>query len=95
MSSEIPEKKSELEHGGHVDVLHDEVLANAELMNDAVDGENLEHDQTVWEAAKTHPWACLWAFVMCFTIVSSPVREPRTRMTAQALFHPGQQLMPT
>ena len=23
----------------------------------------------LWEAAKTHPMACFWAFLMCFTIV--------------------------
>lgn len=46
------------------------VLANAELMNDAIDGENREHAIGLWDAAKGHPWACLWAFIMCFTIVS-------------------------
>lgn len=51
------------------DVLHSEVLVNADLMNDAFDGENREHEQGVWAAAKQHPWACFWAFTMCFTIV--------------------------
>ncbi|KAJ5682093.1 uncharacterized protein N7477_002033 [Penicillium maclennaniae] len=51
------------------DVLHSEVLVNADLMNDAFDGENREHQMGVWQAAKQHPWACFWAFTMCFTIV--------------------------
>ncbi|EED24629.1 hexose carrier protein, putative [Talaromyces stipitatus ATCC 10500] len=51
------------------DILHSEVLGNADLMNDAFDGENREHEMGVWEAAKTHPWACFWAFIMCFTII--------------------------
>ncbi|KAJ7059177.1 maltose permease [Mycena amicta] len=51
------------------DVLHDEVLRNSALMNDAFSGENHEHAETLWQAAKSHPWACLWAFIMCFTIV--------------------------
>jgi hypothetical protein len=52
------------------DILHSEVLVNADLMNDAFDGENREHEMGTWEAVKAHPWACLWAFTMCFTIVS-------------------------
>ena len=50
-------------------VYHSEVLVNADLMHDAFDGENHEHEQTVWQAVKANPMACLWAFVMCFTIV--------------------------
>lgn len=41
----------------------------AEILADAVDGENHEHQMGVWDAAKQYPWACFWAFVMCFTIV--------------------------
>lgn len=41
------------------------VLANTDLMDAAVDGENREHAMTLWAAAKTHPWACLWAFTFC------------------------------
>ncbi|KAJ5242047.1 uncharacterized protein N7469_000374 [Penicillium citrinum] len=52
-----------------VEIHQDEVLANPELMNDAFEGENLEHQMGSWEAAKKHPWACFWAFMMCFTIV--------------------------
>ncbi|KAJ6456173.1 maltose permease [Mycena sanguinolenta] len=51
------------------DALYAEVLANQHLMNDAFDGENHEHAETLWQAAKTHPMACVWAFIMCFTIV--------------------------
>ncbi|KAL4962744.1 putative MFS maltose transporter [Aspergillus stella-maris] len=46
-----------------------EILKNDELMHNAFDGENLEHEMGVWEATKSHPWACFWAFIMCFTIV--------------------------
>ncbi|KAH8671714.1 maltose permease [Xylariales sp. PMI_506] len=63
------EPKSEVQEAGQIAVLHEEVLKNAELFNDAVDGENREHQMGVWEAAKTHPWACFWSFIMCFTIV--------------------------
>ncbi|KAF7551091.1 hypothetical protein G7046_g7807 [Stylonectria norvegica] len=51
------------------DVLHSEILINQDLLIEAFDGENREHQQGVWSAAKSHPWACLWAFLMCFTIV--------------------------
>jgi MFS transporter, SP family, general alpha glucoside:H+ symporter len=54
----------------HVDADQSKILANQDLMADAFDGENHEHEQTVWQAVKAHPWACLWAFIMCFTIVS-------------------------
>lgn len=47
-----------------------DVLVNADLMKDAFDAENKEHDMGVWEAVKTHPMACFWAFIFCFTIVS-------------------------
>lgn len=69
MSAAIAETKG-LEAGVHVDVKNSDVLANQDLMNDAFEGENHEHQQGVWEAVKAHPWACLWAFTMCFTIVS-------------------------
>jgi SP family general alpha glucoside:H+ symporter-like MFS transporter len=67
--SSIKEKD---EHAAHVDVKHSEVLVDQDLMNDALDGENREHEMGVWDAAKKHPWACFWAFTMCFTIVSLP-----------------------
>ena len=52
------------------DVLHDEVLANPDLMEDAFEGENLQHSEGLWAAAKAHPKSCFWAFIMAFTIVS-------------------------
>ena len=52
------------------DVLHSDVLINQQLMNDAVDGENREHEMGMLAAIKQYPWACFWAFIMCFTIVS-------------------------
>ncbi|KAJ5274078.1 hypothetical protein N7478_009203 [Penicillium angulare] len=60
------EKKEDLHP---VDISHDEVLANPDLMNDALDAEAHEHEMGTWEAAKAHPMACFWAFIMCFTIV--------------------------
>lgn len=62
--------KSDEVHGEKAAVEQAEVLVKSDLMNDAFDGENREHDMTTWEAMKSHPWACLWAFTMCFTIVS-------------------------
>ncbi|KAL2799939.1 general substrate transporter [Aspergillus keveii] len=52
-----------------VDMDKSNTLADRNLLNDAVDGENREHQMGVWEAAKRYPWACFWAFIMCFTIV--------------------------
>lgn len=40
------------------------------ILNDAYQGENREHEMGSWEAAKKHPMACMWAFIFCFTIVS-------------------------
>ncbi|KAF5987165.1 major facilitator superfamily transporter [Fusarium coicis] len=66
MSEQILKPKEEL---GHADFDHNEVLKNNDLMHDAFDAEQREHEQGVWAAAKAHPWACFWAFIMCFTIV--------------------------
>ncbi|RDW68173.1 hypothetical protein BP6252_09569 [Coleophoma cylindrospora] len=55
--------------GQHHDILRDEVLANQDLINDAIEAENAEHAMDMWTAAKKHPAACLWAFLMCFTII--------------------------
>lgn len=63
--------KEEVRGPDEVDI-HDEVLVNDILMNDAIDGENDEHAMGMWQAVKTYPWACLWAFTFCFTIVSRP-----------------------
>jgi len=54
---------------------HSEVLEDKGLMNEAFQGENAEHEMTLWQAAKNHPMACMWAFIMCFTIVSNHVRR--------------------
>ena len=69
-STDAVEAKGELHQGKLVDVIHSEVLGNRDLMSDAVDGENREHDMGTWEALKNYPWASFWAFIMCFTIVS-------------------------
>ncbi|PKX90745.1 maltose permease [Aspergillus novofumigatus IBT 16806] len=69
MSSDTSEVKGEVKEDGRVDAHHAEVLANKDLMNDAFDGENREHEMSLWAAVKAHPWACFWAFTMCFTIV--------------------------
>lgn len=82
MSSADVEPKQELHHRGDghgaedddlkkkEGVLHAEVLGDSELMNEAFHGENTEHEQGLWESAKNHPMACIWAFIFCFTIVS-------------------------
>lgn len=67
------DEKHEVEGKGSqsgADIFHNEVLASSDLMNDAFEGENAEHSEGIWTAFKSHPWACFWAFVMCFTIVS-------------------------
>ncbi|KAF2641561.1 maltose permease [Massarina eburnea CBS 473.64] len=46
-----------------------EILVDANLMSNAYDAENREHAMTVTQAVKTHPMACFWAFIFCFTIV--------------------------
>lgn len=70
MSPVTNELKTEaLGSSGHVDVAHSKVLGDELTMNDAFEGENAEHNQTLWESVKTHPKACFWAFIMCFTIV--------------------------
>lgn len=67
--ADIKETKNDM-HEGQAEILDSKVLANSELMNDAFDGENREHEESLWSAAKRHPWVCFWAFTMCFTIVS-------------------------
>lgn len=62
--------KSDEVHGEKAAIEQSEVLVKSDLMTDAFDGENREHEMTTWAAMKSHPWACLWAFTMCFTIVS-------------------------
>ncbi|KAL3497166.1 hypothetical protein BJX62DRAFT_221621 [Aspergillus germanicus] len=52
-----------------VDMDKTNTVADTNILNDAVDEENREHQMGVWEAAKRYPWACFWAFIMCFTIV--------------------------
>ena len=44
-------------------------ISDKGLLADAFQGENQEHDMTLWQAAKTYPWGCFWAFIMAFTIV--------------------------
>ncbi|OQE76638.1 hypothetical protein PENNAL_c0065G11159 [Penicillium nalgiovense] len=59
-------------HSEKAAIEQSEVLVNTDLMNDAFDGENREHEMSTWAAIKSHPWACLWAFTMCFTIFPPP-----------------------
>lgn len=82
MSTTVTETKSDL-HGaaGHVDVAHSKVLGDELAMNDAFEGENAEHEQTLWSAVKSHPKACFWAFIMCFTIVRPLESANRQRLT--------------
>lgn len=81
MSDEKTEARQGSVHGAadHIDVqdlkkhdpYHSEVLVDNDLMNDAYHGEDAEHQMGVWQAVKTYPWGCFWAFLMCFTIVSA------------------------
>jgi hypothetical protein len=58
--------------GSKINPEKSQILTNLQLLNDAYAGEDREHAMGLWEAAKTHPKACIWAFIMCFTIVSLP-----------------------
>ncbi|KAL5366195.1 general substrate transporter [Aspergillus floccosus] len=69
MSTESVDRKYESPESEKADVQQKEILANPDRLHDAFDGENREHQMGVWEATKQYPWACFWAFVMCFTIV--------------------------
>lgn len=81
MSSGFDEKMSgqqtERQHSVQVDDadlkeknLHQsEVLVDRDLMVSAYDGENREHETTVFQAIRENKKACFWAFIFCFTIV--------------------------
>lgn len=69
--TDVADQRDEKPQSEKVDIHQSEVLDNPDLMHEAFDGENYEHQMGVWEAAKQYPWACFWAFLMCFTIVSS------------------------
>lgn len=59
-----------------------EVMTDKDLMTDAQNAENREHEMGLWEAVKDHPMACFWAFIFCFTIVSlgAPRPSPLTHL---------------
>jgi SP family general alpha glucoside:H+ symporter-like MFS transporter len=67
----IDEKRDEEMH--EKGVQHQETLSDKDLMANAYEAENREHEMGLWEAIKDHPMACFWAFIFCFTIVSSDV----------------------
>lgn len=70
MSADVVEPKAKVLQEEAPEFQHsDEILKNEDLMHEAFEGENHEHSMGVWEAAKSHPMACFWAFIMCFTIV--------------------------
>lgn len=68
MSANINEKKfdPELNEQG---VAHHEALDDKDLLQASYEAETRENEMGVLEAVKTHPMACFWAFVFCFTIV--------------------------
>jgi len=51
-----------------------ELFEDKELMTDAQNAENREHEMTLLQAVMDHPAACFWAFVFCFTIVRKYTR---------------------
>jgi hypothetical protein len=86
MPTVLTESKPEAQHidghqaddkNGH----RPDIRGDQELLADAFQGENREHEMGMWEAFKEYPMACLWAFTMSFTIVSHDYREslPDTR----------------
>lgn len=52
-----------------IHAIHHEVLGDGDILSNAYEAENREHEMGLWEAFRTYPWACFWAFLMCFTIV--------------------------
>ncbi|KAB5577891.1 maltose permease [Coniochaeta sp. 2T2.1] len=69
-SSDVVEHNEELKQEKGEYGLGQSDSPDKDLINqDAYNGENYEHSLTTWVAAKAYPWACFWAFVMCFTIV--------------------------
>ena len=58
-------EKNNVEHVS--DIKTDE----ANFRADAMEAENTEHAMTVTQAVRAYPMACLWAFIMSSTIVSS------------------------
>lgn len=57
-------------------VYNSEVLVDQDLMTNAYEAENREHEQGVWDAVKQQPMACFWAFIFSFTIVSPAIPRP-------------------
>ncbi|KAH8712066.1 maltose permease MAL61 [Phaeosphaeriaceae sp. PMI808] len=66
-ASNIANSDTEVQKEKHIH--QTEILGDKDLMSNAFEAENREHEQGLWEAAKDHPMACFWAFVFCFTIV--------------------------
>lgn len=52
-----PEHKSkdEFDQSSHVEHRHSIISVDADLMNDAMEGENREHAEGLWAAVKSHP----------------------------------------
>jgi hypothetical protein len=83
MSSDNSEPKNEFHQVEEVDShgppneknwrQHSEVLVDPDLINEAVLGENREHEMGLWESVKAYPMACFWAAIMCFTIVGPAI----------------------
>ncbi|QSZ36403.1 hypothetical protein DSL72_006280 [Monilinia vaccinii-corymbosi] len=65
----LHDEKADIDDLKDLDVGHAEVLVNQDLMANAFDGENREHEMGMWEAIKLYPMGCFWAFTFCFTIV--------------------------
>lgn len=70
VSSVIIEPNGKSQQVDHVDVRASDVLVNPDLMSDAVEGENREHEESMWASVKSRPWVFLWVSIMYFTIVS-------------------------
>ncbi|KAJ4369830.1 hypothetical protein N0V83_005594 [Neocucurbitaria cava] len=77
MSSAIDSKHdaTHVDHAADPEKIHEQrghqpgIFTDKDLMTNAFEAENREHEMTLWAAVKDHPMACFWAFVFCFTIV--------------------------
>ena len=74
MGEKLKNETTHVDNVDHVtqekDIGHPEVLSEKDIMENAFEAENREHQMGLWEAVKDHPVACFWAFIFCFTIVS-------------------------
>lgn len=94
MSGITDEKHDHVNHEKHdaldqEGVTHHENLTDKEIMANAFEAENREHQMGLMEAIKDYPMACFWAFVFCFTIVSRGAHSFERNLTTNRSWNPS------